>query len=280
MSSLRDAVREDLRLRMTEKDSDGCDVGSPIATHPAPGSVEDDEFAEDGEEEHVVLDEEQLPDGPAEPFDWTLPSEPVEPSLPSQPVEPSPPSDPPKQPVEPSPPSPPKQPVEPSPPSPPKQPVGPSLSSDSGKQATPPAIRALETTEFEASEVEEDAKSEEPSLKKPAANTKEKKTKQTKQTMKRPSATKSAGSGIGQKKRPAAAVEREEATVEPAEKEKPGPRSIMDSWPWVEVPDGPHLRECKVGEDWKAGLPTKNACLDLECADFVFVAVSWARGWF
>ena len=250
MSSLRDAVRQDLRLRMEEQPCDDDAVFSPIATHPAPGSQH--EFAEDEEdreeeiqENDVVLDD----DGLAPSNEWM--SQAVEPNKPEKPVvEPNKPEQPvvepnkPEQPVvEPTKPE--KSVVEPKKP---EQPVVEPKKPEQPVESKPDEIglRHQESIEFAASDVEEPA---EGPFKRPSAKLAPKAKTAAK---KRPAAAPPTGSS---KKRPASAVE-----CETEETEKPsGPRSVMDVWPWVDIPDGPHLRECKVGEDWQAGLPTQFA---------------------
>ena len=280
MSSLRDAVLQDLRFRMEERPcDDDAAVPSPFATRPAPGTQED-ELAEDeeGMEEELqaydaVVEDEQLQEPPSNSW-MKVPSygeQPVEPQpeqdavapILEQPVEPKA-----EQPVKPEPDAVApilEQPVEPKA----EQPVKPKPDAVEQKPDSeqPPApsgsgVNRQESIEFAASDVEEAP--EEPSTsKKPSANFKAPPKAKTEAPMKRPAAgpaasmkRPAAGPGGGSaKKRPASAVE-----CETEEKEKPsGPRSVMDIWPWVDIPDGPHLRECKVGKDWQAGLPTQFA---------------------
>ena len=256
MSSLRDAVRQDLRFRMEERPcDDDAAVPSPIATCPAPGTQED-ELAEDeeGMEEELqaydaVVEDEQLQEPPSN--SWMK-----VPSYDEQPVEPQPEQDAVapilEQPVEPKA----EQPVKPEPDAVEQKPDSEQPPAPSGS-----GVNRQESIEFAASDVEEAP--EEPSTsKKPSANFKAPPKAKTEAPMKRPAAgpaamkRPAAGPGGGSaKKRPASAVQ-----SETEEKEKPsGPRSVMDIWPWVDIPDGPHLRECKVGEDWQAGLPTQFA---------------------
>ena len=228
--TLKDAVREDLRRRMEQPNSDGeieSAALSPIATRPAPGSSCDEG---EGEEEEDAFDElDELTSERDRVPPWTSTSQRVPPPDPQEKVPPVqalvPPPDPQDK----------VSPVEP-------------------REVSPgaPKVRALGSTEFEASEPEESAPTPPDPQKKPAARVtpkkSEKKTeKEPSDKMKRPAAATSA------KKRPAAAIDQEDG--EGMQKKTQGSQSVLDSWPWVDVPDGPHLRECMVGEEWKAGLP-------------------------
>ena len=276
--TLKDAVREDLRRRMEQPNSDGeieSAALSPIATRPAPGSSCDEG---EGEEEEDAFDElDELTSERDRVPPWTLTSQRVPPPDPQEkvpaPWDRAPPPErqdkvPPVQalvpPPDPQEKVPPVQALVPPPERqdkvPPVQALVPppdpqdKVSPVEPREVSPgaPKARALGSTEFEASEPEESAPTPPDPQKKPAARVTPKKSeKKTKKEpsdkMKRPAAATSA------KKRPAAAIDQEDG--EGMQKKTQGSQSVLDSWPWVDVPDGPHLRECMVGEEWKAGLP-------------------------
>ena len=289
---LKDAVRQDLRLRMEQPPSDGEFCGTPTPTHQAPGSSDGNECEDEGGEEEVAE-----PDPFAEAADLTSrtvpPPDPFRvpadastskdgPDASEAPeVVPAPlqdggvvPEDSQLQEVDPAP----LQDGGVVPEASKPQEVDPAPLQDGGvvpeasqpqnrgpnrgvaaaeSQQVPPVgtsgVRTLDSTEFAASEPEETPAPESPEhpKKRPSAVKvspkklkPEKKPKAKPEKMKKPSAAPTA------KKRPAAAVDVSHEEGEGTQKKS---QSLLDCWPWVDAPDGPHLRECVVGE-WKAGL--------------------------